>query len=97
MATLTKSLGRSAGNGYIMLDLLYEHPIIAVKDVQRLTDTTYAAANNLIARMVECGIVQKFAGSPRNHYCGYQHYIELFYDDTDQEAKRQHTATVPYS
>jgi len=75
---IATSLGRSAGNGYLALKHLYQHPIIAVKDVQRLIGTTYPAANNLIARMVECGIVQEFTGHARNRYFRYQRYIELF-------------------
>jgi len=80
-----------------MLELLYEHPIIKVKDVQRLIGTTYPTANKRIARMVECGIVQQFTGHARNCYFGYQCYIELFHNDTDQEAKGQHTATMLHS
>jgi len=72
------SLGRSAGNGHRTLKHLYQHPIIAVKDVQRLIGTTYPAANNLIDRMVKCGIVQEFTGRARNRHFRYQRYIELF-------------------
>ncbi len=80
------NLGRAAGNGHLTLEYLYQHPVIAVKDVQRLTATTYVAANNLIARMVTCGIVQEFTGHARNRRFRYQPYIALFDDDTDQEA-----------
>ena len=38
-----------------MLESLFDRPIIAVNDVRQLTGTTYAAANGLVARLVDVG------------------------------------------
>lgn len=78
---ITDSLGRAAGNGHRALDHLYDHPIVAVTDVERLTGTTYQAANDLVSRLVEQGILQEFTGQTRNRRFRYQSYIELFHDD----------------
>lgn len=84
---ITDSLGRAAGNGHRTLDHLYEHPIVAVSDVEKLTGTTYQAANDLVARLVDEGILQEFTGQARNRRFRYQSYIELFNDaDTDSES-----------
>jgi Fic family protein len=77
---ITNSLGRVAGNGHRALDHLYEHPIVAVSDIVQLTGTTYQAANDLVARLVDGGVLQEFTGQARNRRFRYQSYIDLFHD-----------------
>lgn len=85
--TITERLGRAAGNGHRVLEHLYEHPIVSVKDVQELIGTTYPAANDLVARMVDCGILRELTGQVRNRRFIYQSYINLFHDaEMDVEA-----------
>lgn len=75
---ITSKLGMAAGNGQRVLEHLYERPLVAVADVQALLGVTYASANNLVARMVDCGILQELTGQSRNRVFGYQSYIQLF-------------------
>jgi Fic family protein len=77
---ITDNLGRAAGNGHRVLEHLYEHPIVSVNDVQGLIGTTYPAANDLVGRMAEIGILREFTGQARNRRFMYQSYIELFHD-----------------
>ena len=63
-----------------MLDDLYVRPIVSVNGVQALTGTTYAAANGLVARLVDCGILQEFTGRSRNRMFRYKDYIDLFHE-----------------
>lgn len=83
---ITDSLGRAAGNGHRVLEHLYQHPIVSVNEVQRLIGTTYPAANDLVARLVNSGILREFTGKVRNRQFGYQSYIELF-QDSESEPK----------
>ena len=53
-------------------------------DVQELIDTTYQTANNLVARLVEYGILREFTGQARNRAFIYQSYLDLFHE-TGQE------------
>ncbi len=76
--TITEQLGRTAGNGHRVLEYLYEHPIVSVNDVKDLTGTTYPAANDLVARLVENNIVVEHTGQSRNRRFFYEHYIRLF-------------------
>jgi len=82
---VTENFGRAAGNGHRVLEYLYEHPIVSVGDVQRLTGITYPAANNLVARMVDSRLLREFTGQARNRGFMYQNYIDLFHD-TEPEA-----------
>ena len=77
---ITENFGRAAGNGHRVLEHLYEHPIVSVKEVQDLIGTTYPAANDLVARMVDCGILREFTRRVRNRRFMHQRYIELFHD-----------------
>lgn len=75
---ITASLGRSAGNGHKLLEHLYRHPIISVKEAQDVIGTTFPAANETIGRMVELDILQEITGQARNRKFMYQSYINLF-------------------
>lgn len=77
---ITENFGRAAGNGHRVLEYLYERPIVSVSNVQDLIGTTYAAANNLVARMVNHGILQEYTKQARNRRFMYQSYINLFHD-----------------
>jgi Fic family protein len=73
-------ISRAAGKGHQVLEHLYEHPIVSVKDVRNVTGTTYQAANELVAAIEECGILQEITGQTRNRRFLYQKYLELFQD-----------------
>jgi Fic family protein len=77
---ITDTFGRAAGNGHRVLDQLYERPFVSVTDVRELTGTTYAAANSLVARLVDCGILGEFTGRSRNRIFIYQPYVNLFHE-----------------
>ncbi len=75
---ITDKLGRAAGNGHKVLESLFDRPIVAVNDVRNLTGTTYAAANSLVSRLVEIGVLNEMTGHARNRRFRYQAYIGLF-------------------
>jgi Fic family protein len=80
-AAITAQLGRAAGNGHKVLESLFDRPIVAVHEVQRMTGTTYAAANSLVARLVTVGVLREMTGHARNRRFRYAPYIALF-DET---------------
>lgn len=79
-AAITEYLGRAAGNGYRVLEYLYQHPIVSVKEVRELTGTSHSAANKLVAKMTVIGILREFTEQARNRRFIYQDYINLFHD-----------------
>ncbi|MCX5975548.1 MAG: Fic family protein [Coprothermobacterota bacterium] len=84
---ITENLGRAAGNGHRLLEHLYEHPIVSVNDVLGLIGTTYQAANNLVIRMANSGILREVTGQVRNRRFIYQSYIDLFHDSEPETGK----------
>lgn len=83
-ATITDTFGRAAGNGHRVLEHLYEHPIVSVNEVQALIGTTYAAANDLVAKFVASRILNEITGQARNRKFMYQSYINLFREETEE-------------
>jgi Fic family protein len=77
-AEITAKLGRAAGNGHKVLQSLFDRPILAVNDVRKLTGTTYAAANTLVTKLVELGVLSEMTGYSRNRRFRYAPYIALF-------------------
>lgn len=79
-SAITTRLGRAAGNGHRVLETLFDRPIVSVADVQSTIETTYAAANNLVARLVDLGILNEITGNARNRRFRYEPYVRLFTD-----------------
>ncbi|MDH5361626.1 MAG: Fic family protein [Gammaproteobacteria bacterium] len=77
-ALITEQFGRVAGNALKVLEYLYERPIINVQDIIRLTEVTYPAANNLMNKFVEHGLLAEITGHSRNRQFRYGPYIDLF-------------------
>jgi len=85
-ARVTQHLGRGAANGHRVLESLYKTPIVSVSDVQSLTGLTFAAANDLVARLADLGVLTEFTGNRRNRRFRYDQYIGLFEDTEERGA-----------
>lgn len=90
---ITESFGRAAGNGLVVLERLYEVPVISVNSARQLNGTSYAAANQLIARMADSGILREFTGHTRNRMFIYQSYVDLFDDNRPEPEQKLPTQT----
>jgi Fic family protein len=77
---ITEKLGRVAANGHRVLESLFDSPILSVGDAQALTGTSFAPANQLVARMTELGILREVTGNARNRRFLYEPYVRLFAD-----------------
>jgi len=78
--SVTETLGYAAGNGHRVLETLYEKPIVLVKDVEAVTGTSFAAANQPVRRLEEMGLLEEITGRTRNRLFRYAPYIQLFSD-----------------
>ncbi len=85
-AAITAQLGRAAGNGHKVLESLFDRPIVSVNDVKAMTGTTFAAANGLVSRLVDLGLLSEMTGYARNRRFRYAPYIALF-NDGEQQAQ----------
>ena len=86
-SAITQHMGRTAGNGHKVLESLFDRPIVKVSDVKAMTGTTYAAANGLVSRLVQLGILSEMTGYARNRRFRYAPYIALFNDGAQADAE----------
>ena len=77
---IADSLPRTAANGHRLLEYLYRTPIISVNEVKELIKTEYPAANELVTKFTELGILQEITGQARNRKFNYSDFIQLFVD-----------------
>jgi Fic family protein len=80
---ITDHLGRASGNGHKVLERLYENPIMSVSDVRKITHTTNPAANQLVHRLVEQGVLVEYTGQKRHRRFIYSDYVNLFNGESD--------------
>ena len=81
--TVTDNLGHAAGKGHRVLEHLYRQPVMSVSRVQEIIGVSYSAANNLVARLVEAGILEEISGRRRNRIFSYQPYVRIFDEDAN--------------
>lgn len=79
---ITDGLGRGAGNGHRVLEHLYQRPIVSVSDIQTLSGTTFAGANQVVRRLVDLGILREITGQARHRRFRYDAYVALFDGET---------------
>lgn len=71
---------------------LFDRPIVSVGEVRALTGTSSAAANQLVARMTELGILREVTGHTRNRRFRYEPYVRLFTEDAEESADGESAA-----
>lgn len=75
---IVDNFGQVAGNGLKVLEYLFKNPIISVKIIMDLTGVTFAAANQLMHRFEEIGVLHEITGQARNRRYEYSDYVNLF-------------------
>lgn len=75
---ITADFGRTAGNGLLILEGLFQKPITNVQDAAARLGITYQAANSLVQRMVDAGILFEMTGQARYRVYQYRPYVDLF-------------------
>lgn len=81
MDTQIITLGRRAENAHSLLLHLYQEPVVNVNQVADLLGIKYYAANQLIAAMVELGILREETGWQRNRLFVFRRYLDVFADE----------------
>jgi len=72
------NLGRRAGSGVALLELLFQSPAISVNHAASKLEVSYPKANSLITELTSLGILQEATGNARNRLFQYRPYINLF-------------------
>ena len=80
------ALGYAVGNGLRVLDRMVLEPMASVAEVREITGTSYVAANTLVSRLAELGILHEATGHRRNRSFLYAPYVQVFATGPGAEA-----------
>ena len=69
---------RRQGNAQQLIHYLYRHPIIDVKTITELLETTQKTAGVLIEDMISYGVLTEITGQRRNRLFVFKEYLALF-------------------
>lgn len=64
--------------GHLLLDHLFQEPIINVNRAAEILDKNYVTANKLVATFEELGLLEEITGFKKYREYAYQPYLELF-------------------
>lgn len=82
--TIAREFGRAAGKGHRILEHLFEHPVVSVKEIRHLLELTYPASNDLVSKLESHGILHEITGRTRHRMFLFRDYLNLFEaDETD--------------
>jgi Fic family protein len=70
--------GRKSSSAIVLLNYLFQHPIVDVRDVQEATKLSYKAANDLVTDFIHAKIVKETTGQSRNRLFSFDEYLKLF-------------------
>jgi Fic family protein len=66
-------------SGQLLLDYLFEHPLVSVKLVEQHLDCSYVKANTLVMQFERIGLLQETTGGKRNRRYRFNPYLKLFH------------------
>ena len=90
---ISARLGHAVGRGLRVFRRLTTEPVATVSEIQAITGTSYVAANQLVARLVDMGILDEITGYRRNRRFQYGPYVRVF--DPDATAAPERPAPRP--
>jgi Fic family protein len=70
--------GKASGNLLRALDHLFAQPVTTPQLLASALAVRYATANNLIARLVDTGVLAEMTGYRRNRRFAYRKYLDMF-------------------
>lgn len=92
---ISVGLGHAVGRGLRVFGRLTTEPVATVSEIQAITGTSYVAANQLVARLVDMGILDEVTGYRRNRRFQYGPYVRVF--DPDAAPPPERPAPRPVS
>lgn len=76
--TIASKFGRRGASGILLMNRLFEHPFVSVKDVESITGLSKKAAGDLVQTFVDHEILDELTGNTRNRLFYFGYYLQLF-------------------
>lgn len=69
---------KNSKDGFKLLDLLFQQPVVNVSSVRSQLGRSYPAVNGLVAAFVDWGLLRESTGGARNRVFQYAPYVQIF-------------------
>ncbi len=92
---VTASLGHAVPKALRVLDCLLGRPLATVAEIRVITGTSYVAANQLVSRLVDLGILEEVTGFRRNRVFLYGPYVRILDQGRPAEPAAFKTESAP--
>jgi hypothetical protein len=73
-------MGRRAGGALILIEFMYQHPMVSVNDMQRVTGLSFPSANELAVELEGLALLNEQTGNRRNRVFAYRPYLDIILD-----------------
>lgn len=73
-----RTLGQRAANAQIIINHLYQNPVIGVPKVTELTELSHTAVYKLISELERLDIIKEITGGKRGKLYMFKEYVQLF-------------------
>ena len=61
----------------IFHEKLFDRPIVSIKDIAKIMNTTFPTANSICSKLVNLGIFKEITGKERNKLFAYKSYLDI--------------------
>lgn len=75
---VNQNFGRKTNSANILLNHLFKHPIVDVREVQKTTKLSFKAANDLVNDFIKAKMLKETTGQSRNRLFSFDDYLKLF-------------------
>lgn len=72
---------RGSAATFKFLDMLYYQPVVNVNQVSKKLEISYVAANRLVQKFVDLGLIEEITGQEKYRIFKYSDYLTLFPED----------------
>lgn len=75
---IRNNAGRRTDTALVLLNRLFQNPVVRVKDIQTICNITKKSANSLVELLIKLEILKEVSGKTRNRIFLFEKYITLF-------------------
>ncbi len=75
---INQSFGRKSHSAIMLLQQLFQNPVINIHRVRDVCKLSFKSANNLVTDFVDAGILKEMTGQSRNRMFVFEEYLDLF-------------------
>ncbi|MGB2706203.1 MAG: Fic family protein [Candidatus Omnitrophota bacterium] len=67
----------------IFHERLFDRPIVSIKDIAKIMNTTFPTASDICMKLVEVDILKEITGKERNKLFAYKRYLDILKEEAD--------------